>query len=177
MREAQHRLNLSEYFRRCECRNNVIKPTLPSADGWGDVKDSTVKQAMQVVWDGLISGPEASQGRWEERVGNSHLGAGDGQEQQRGGNSHHAAFQRGFTGMTLNFSKGSPRSNLGSLSSVGHCPHRSPKHLRTLSSPHPSLLPSPALPTASAALPAVSHLLQHLWVAAAGAGAGSSRAR
>lgn len=112
-----------------------------------------------------------------ERVGNSHLGAGDGQEQQRGGNSHHAAFQRGFTGMTLNFSKGSPRSNLGSLSSVGHCPHRSPKHLRTLSSPHPSLPPSPALPTASAALPAVSHLLQHLWVAAAGAGAGSSRAR
>lgn len=60
MREAQHRLNLPEYFRRCECRNNVIKPTLPPADGRGDVKNSSVKQTIQAGWEGLSSGPEGS---------------------------------------------------------------------------------------------------------------------
>lgn len=55
MREAQHRLNLPENFRRCECRNNVIKPTLASADGRGEVKCSAVKQTTQVVRGGLPS--------------------------------------------------------------------------------------------------------------------------
>lgn len=77
--------------------------------------------------------------------------------------------------MTLNFFKESPRSVLGSLSSVGHptVPTAAPGTPGTLLSP--SLPPSPTLPTASAALPDVSQLLQHLWAAAAGAG-GSSRA-
>lgn len=60
MREAQHRLKFPEYFRRCECRNNVIKPTLPSADGRGDVKNRSVKQTIQAGWDGLIPHPEGS---------------------------------------------------------------------------------------------------------------------
>lgn len=35
---------------------------LPSADGRGDVKNSTVKQTVQAVWDGLSSGTEGSPG-------------------------------------------------------------------------------------------------------------------
>lgn len=95
---------------------------------------------------------------------------------------HHVPFQRGFTGMTLSFFKGSPRSNLGSLSLMGHptVPVGAPSTSGHLSLPIPGRdlpSPSPALPRASAALPSVSRFLQHLWAAAAGAGAASSRAR
>lgn len=74
--------------------------------------------------------------------------------------------------MILHLFKGSPRFDLGSLSSVSHStvPRAAPSTSGPLLSP--SLPPSPTLSTA---LFNVSQLLQHLWAAAAGAG-GSSRA-